>query len=170
MKVRFVNRLRGRKAGYALLLALVFAGITLIILTSTLSWTSTSVRITERNNGYNRAVAAAEAGVETVIARIDRDFLNQSIDYANLSAYRSTVPTTYVPTGWTTDYQFCDTNGTLNQATVLGGTQTLQTDVDPDLPGLYGLVFPCRVASCAKRVGTPGYDVGAGVQQDFQLV
>src|SRR5690349_9481183 len=106
MKVRFVNRVDGRRAGYALMLALVFAAISLIILASTLSWTSTSVRVTERNNSYNRAVAAAEAGVETVIARIDRDFLNQSIDYGNLTTYRTTVPTTYIPTGWTTDYRF----------------------------------------------------------------
>jgi hypothetical protein len=127
------------------------------------------VRVTERNNSYNRAVAAAEAGVETVIARMDRDFLNQSIDYANLTPYQKTVPTTYIPTGWTTDYQFSDTNGVLNQATVIGGTQSVRTNVDTDLPGLYGLVFPCRVASVAKRVGTAGYDVAAGVQQDFQF-
>lgn len=170
MKVRFVNRFARQQAGYALMLALVFAAISIIILASTMGWTSTSVRLTERNNSYNRAVAAAEAGVETVIARMDRDFLNQSIDYANLTSYRNTTPTTYLPTGWTADYQFSDTNGVLNQTTVAGAAQFVTNDVDSDLPGLYGLVFPCRIASCAKRVGTPGYDVAAGVQQDFQLV
>jgi hypothetical protein len=32
------------------------------------------------------------------------------------------------------------------------------------------MVIPCRVASCARRNSSIGYDVAAGVQQDFQLV
>jgi hypothetical protein len=156
--------------GYALLTTLVFAGVSIIILASTLSWTSGSFRVTERNNAYNRAVSAAEAGVESVIARMDRDFLNRSLDYNNLTAYQLTVPTTYMPTGWPLDYQFTDTNNVVNHTTVIGGVQSVQTNLDPQLPGLYGMVFPCRIASCAKRLGTPGYDVAAGVQQDFKLV
>src|SRR5262245_5273883 len=91
------------QAGYALVTVLVFAGVSIVILASTLNWTSGSFRVTERNNSYNRAVSAAEAGVESVIARMDRDFLNRSLDYNNLTDYRLTVPTTYMPTGWTLD-------------------------------------------------------------------
>jgi len=158
------------QAGYALVTVLLFAGISIVILASTLNWTSGSSRITERNNSYNRTVSAAEAGVESVIARMDRDFLNRSLDYNNLTDYRLTVPTTYMPTGWPLDYQFTDTNGVVDHTTVIGGGVTVQTNIDPQLPGLYGMVFPCRIASCAKRLGTPGYNVAAGVQQDFLLV
>jgi len=92
------------QAGYALLTVLIFASVSILILATTLSWTSGSSRVTERNNAYNRAVSAAEASVESVIARMDRDFLNHSIDYNNLTPYRLTVPTTYMPTGWPLDY------------------------------------------------------------------
>jgi hypothetical protein len=160
----------GFQSGYALLTTMIFAAVSIVLVATTLSWTSSSFRVTERNNAYNRAVSAAESSVECVIARMDRDFLNRSIDYNNLTAYRLTVPTTYMPTGWPLEYQFTDTNNVVDHTTVIGGIQSVQTNVDPQLPGLYGLVFPCRAASFAKRLGTPGYDVAAGVQQDFQLV
>jgi len=171
MKIRF-SRYSVDEGGYALLTSLVFAGISIVILASTLSWTSGSSRVTERNNSYNRAVSAAEADVESVMARMNRDYLNRSFDkiYPNLDPYRLTVTTTYLPTGWPLDYEFADTNGVLDRTTVFGGSQTVATNIDPQLPGLYGITTPCQVASFAKRVGTPGYDVAAGVQEDFQLV
>jgi hypothetical protein len=158
------------KAGYALLTVLIFASVSIILLATTLSWTSGSSRVTERNNAYNRAVSAAEADVESVIARMDRDFLNRSIDYNNLTPYQLTVPTTYMSTGWPLEYQFTDTNHVVDHTTVIGGVQSVQTNIDPQLPGLYGIVFPARVASFAKHLGTSPYDVAAGVQQDISLV
>jgi hypothetical protein len=158
------------QSGYALVTVLLFAGISIIILASTLNWTSSSTRVTERNNAYNRAVSAAEASVECVIARMDRDFLNHSIDYNNLTPYRLTVPTTYMSTGWPLDYQFTDTNNVVDHTTVIGGVQSVQTNIDPQLPGLYGIVFPARVASFAKRLSAAPYNVAAGVQQDISLV
>jgi hypothetical protein len=169
MKTRFNSR-TVFVAGYALMTTLIFAAVSIVLVTSTLNWTSGSFRVTERNNAYNRAVSAAESSVECVIARMDRDFLNRSIDYNNLTPYRLTVPTTYMPTGWPLQYQFTDTNNVVDHTTVIGGVQSVQTNIDPQLPGLYGIVFPARVASFAKRLGTPGYDVAAGVQQDISLV
>src|SRR5689334_15141015 len=75
-----ITRCTSPEAGYALPLVIIFAGVSLVILASTLSWTSSGVRVTERNNAYNRAVSAAEASVESVVARMDRDFLNKSLD------------------------------------------------------------------------------------------
>jgi hypothetical protein len=158
------------QSGYALVTVLLFAGVSIVILATTLNWTSGSTRVTERNNAYNRAVSAAEASVECVIARMDRDFLNHSIDYNNLTPYRLTVPTTYMSTGWPLDYQFTDTNNVVDHTTVIGGVQNVQTNIDPQMPGLYGIVFPARVASFAKRLSAPPYNVAAGVQQDISLV
>jgi len=148
---------------------MVFAGITLIILATTVSWTSSSTKVTERNNTYNRAVSAAEAATETVIARMARDFCNQSINYSDLSPYRQVTPATYLTNDWPSEYQFSDNNGGINLSGVTSSGQTISTNVDAQLPGLYGLVFPCRVTSAARRIGSPGYDVAAAVQQDFQL-
>ena len=83
MKLALLRQNVGQK-GYALLLAMAFAFISLLLLSSTLSWTASGTKVTERNNVYNRSLAAAEAGTEAVIGRMDRDFINQSLNYANL--------------------------------------------------------------------------------------
>jgi hypothetical protein len=75
-----------------------------------------------------------------------------------------------MPIGWPLQYQFSDTNGVFNHTTVAAGAQVNTNNVDPHLPGLYGMVVPCRVASWARRNSSIGYNVDAGVQQDFQLV
>jgi hypothetical protein len=164
-----VLRKKVAEKGYALLLAMFFAGISLMLLSSTLSWSASGSKVTERNNVYNRAVAAAEAGTEAVIARMDRDFINQSLNYANLGAYRAVTPMNFVTNGWADDYEFSDNNGHINQANLTTPGTNISYNIDPQLPGLYGISLPCRVTSAAKRFGTPGYDVAAAVQQDFQL-
>src|SRR6266446_167915 len=164
-----ITSLKRKAAGYALLLAMFFAGVSLLLLSSTLSWSWSGTKITERNNVYNRAVAAAEAGTESVIGRMDRDFINQCLNYANLGAYRAVTPKTYLPADWPAAYEFSDNNGHINQAGLTSSGPSLSFDVDPQLPGLYGMVLACRVTSAASLVGTPGYDVGAAVQQDFKL-
>src|SRR3954470_13324948 len=164
-----VLRKKVAEKGYALLLAMFFAGISLMLLSSTMSWTASGSKVTERNNVYNRAVAAAEAGTEAVIARMDRDFINQSLNYANLGAYRAVTPMNFVNNGWADDYKFSDNNGHINQANLTTPGTNISYNIDPQLPGLYGISLPCRVTSAAKREGTGSYDVAAAVQQDFQL-
>src|SRR6185436_14674075 len=139
--------------GYALLLVVLFAGVSLTILASTLSWTTGSSKVTERNNSLNRAVAAAEAGTEAVMARMDRDFINQSLNYANLGAYRAVTPNSYLTNDWPTQYEFSDNNGRTDQAGLTTAGPSLSTNVDPNLPGLYGQVLACQVVSAAKAVG-----------------
>src|SRR5256885_829256 len=88
------------RRGHALILTMVYTGISLLLLASIVGRTSSNVVVTERNNGFNRAVAAAEAGTETVLARMINDFVNQSIDYNQLDPYRVLVPSSYLPVGW----------------------------------------------------------------------
>jgi len=168
MKLSFLKETVTEK-GYALLLAMCFAGVSLMLLSSTMSWTAGGSKVTERNNVYNRAVAAAEAGTEAVIGRMDRDFINQSLNYANLGAYRAVTPNSFVTNGWADDYEFSDNNGHINQANLTTPGTNISYNIDPQLPGLYGISLPCRVTSAAKREGTGSYDVAAAVQQDFQL-
>src|SRR5437899_6798910 len=123
--------------GYALLLAMFFAGISLLLLSSTLSWSASGSKITERNNVYNRSLAAAEAGTESVIARMDRDFINQSLNYANIGAYRAVTPNNFVTNGWAQDYEYSDNAGHINQAGLTSAGPVYSSNIDPQLPGLY---------------------------------
>ena len=103
------NPARNRKSqdGYALLLVMVLAAASILIYSSAANWTSTSAGLNDRNNTYNRAVAAAEAATEVVLGYMTRDFFNQSFDPTRLSYYGSFIPTT----DWAAAYQFTDGAG-----------------------------------------------------------
>ena len=153
---------------------MIYTGISLLLLASIVGRTSSSVVVTERNNGFNRAVAAAEAGTETVLARMINDFVNQSIDYANLAPYRSIVPSTVMPVGWPAEYIFSDNGGAFNRATVTSTGASVSTNLDGSFAGLYGLVYPFRVTSNARHdvslyAKGGSRNIAAAVQQDFQL-
>jgi len=59
---------------YVLLIAMVFGGVSALILAGTMTWCSTTVRLNERNNQYFRTLAAAEAATEKVLSRMSGDF------------------------------------------------------------------------------------------------
>ena len=81
--------------GYALVMVLFFASLSLLALGSALNWASTSAMQTERQNRLFTLVAAAEAATEKVLAQVTADYKSggESTVYANLSIYRSLVPT-----------------------------------------------------------------------------
>src|SRR2546423_13864652 len=87
------------ETGHALILTMIYTGISLLLLASIVGRTSSNVVVTERNNGFNRAVASAEAGTETVLARMINDFVNQNTNYNNLAPYPCVVPSTFMPGG-----------------------------------------------------------------------
>jgi hypothetical protein len=76
------------------MMVLVLCLATMLILTSILSWTSTNVNLSGRNNEYFRTVAAAEAAAEKVIAAIQADYQSggDAGVQPNISTYRSRVP------------------------------------------------------------------------------
>lgn len=78
-----------------MVMVLVLSAATLLILASTLGWTSTNVTLTARNNEYFRTLAAAEAATEKVIAAIEWDYQagGDATVLANLDNYRARVPT-----------------------------------------------------------------------------
>src|ERR1700722_3339306 len=103
--------------GFALILTLVFLTVSLIIFGSIMYWVSSNANVTLRNNQFNMSENAAEAGVETVLAQMDRDFLNGSLN-TNGSYYATFLPN---QTNWITGYQYSDTNGTSAKISVLLG-------------------------------------------------
>jgi hypothetical protein len=151
--------------GYALLLTMFFVGVALLIFASTLTWTSSSSIITERNNAYNRTVAAAEASTERVLSYISRDFAYQNYNPLALNIYRDLVPTN----DWAAQYQFEDGSGGTDQTWVESTPGMVLTNLDSQFAGLYGFVYQCKVRSNARLAGPAYSEVAAAVRQDFQL-
>lgn len=150
--------------GYALLLVMALAAASIIIYASTANWTSTSAALNDRNNTYNRSVAAAEAATEVVLGYMARDFFNQSYDPTKLSYYGSFIPTN----GWAASYQFTDGAGHPNVSWVSSSSTMVMTNLDSQFAGLYGLAYSCAVRGNARPLGT-SYNMAAAVEQDFQL-
>lgn len=83
-------------AGYALMLVMIFTGISVLALTGALNWSAASANLTQRNNQYFNTLAAAEAATEKVISRVSQDFQSQgeSLVFTSLSQYRDLAPAT----------------------------------------------------------------------------
>ncbi|MDB6112573.1 MAG: hypothetical protein JWR69_4323 [Pedosphaera sp.] len=93
---------RTSEPGYALLLVMVFLGLSLLLLTGILSWTSQNVRDTDRGNEYYTSASAAEAATEKVLVRMARDYIQngESAVINNLTRYRTNYPTTAENAYW----------------------------------------------------------------------
>jgi hypothetical protein len=157
---------RLRNAGYALLVTMGFLGIMLLMLSSVIKWTSSESGMTARNNLYNASVAAAEGATEMVLARMDRDFVYQSVS-ADLSQYQSLTPAS-VQADWPVQFEFSDNAGNVDQTGVESLGPAVVTNLNSQFAGLYGLVMPYRVTSQARVVNQLQH-VSAAVSQDIQL-
>jgi hypothetical protein len=150
--------------GYALMLVMVMAAASILIYTSAAHWTATSAGLNDRNNTYNRAVAAAEAATEVTLGYMTRDFFNQSFDPTRTGHYGGFIPTN----DWAAAYRFSDGAGGSNATWVSSSLNMVMTNLDSQFAGLYGLAYSCAVRANAKPLNTR-YDMAAAVEQDFQL-
>ncbi len=145
-------------AGYALMLTLMFLGITLLGFGSIMAWVSSSSLITDRNNLHVSAQAAAESATENVMTMMMRDFTYGTLNA--VSGYQAMVPNT---NGWPVVFTFQDTNGVANQTSVTVGPGTWK-QLPSQFNGLYGYGQDCVIASAAATAGTR-YKVGSTVSQ-----
>lgn len=158
----------GRQSGYALLIVLVFASLSLLTLGGALNWTSTTAKTTDRNNRYFTALAAAEAATEKVLSRVSRDFQNdgESLVYSSLGSYRSLVPTSGECSYWG-EFEFLTPAGSsgthVDRLSAWG-----YTNLTSQYQGLRGMASTYRVISNA-RVGGPGPAITAAVKQEVQV-
>ena len=148
----------------SLITVMVMAAASVAICAGAVKWTTTTSLLNDRNNTYNSAVAAAEGASEKVLSYLERDFLNQSYDPANLNGYQSLVPSQ----DWAVGYQFGDGAGGTNRTWVSSTPNQVMTNLDSQFAGLYGLAYSCSVRSTARPVASP-YNMAAAVQQDIQL-
>ena len=155
---------RPDQRGYALVMTMCLIGLSLLVLASTVKWTSTESGLTARNNLYNSTVAGAEAATERVLAQMNRDFVYQSVS-TDLNTYRVLLPT---QSGWPVQFAYSDGAGTANRTRVQSLGPSVVADLNSEFKGLYGLLSPYRVVSQATPVNEP-YTLSATVQQDFQL-
>ena len=109
---------KSRSQAYALLIALLFTGITLLVLVSSLNWTSSQAVLDERKQRYFRSGAAAEAAAAKVAGTIVRDFQQSGPEMVFLSfeKYRSTLPGRESTIA--KDFVFSDNRGQMNRVDV----------------------------------------------------
>ncbi len=157
MKIVLVPKLKAR-AGYDLALTLTFVVIALAALSSIMHWVASSNIVSERNNLYVSAQAAAESATEGVITRMMRDFTYSTLKSA--SDYSALVPDT---SAWPIQFIFKSTNGVAQQTSVaIGGGYW--TQLPSQFKGLYGYGQDCTVASTATTSNTR-YAVSSTVSQ-----
>ena len=166
-----IFRKRGEKAGdesaFALIMVMVFAGISLSALVGALTWTSTSARQTSRNIDFFNASAAAEAASEKVLATLLYDYQNgaSAAVEANLSSYRTKVPGTNENSYWR-NFSFSNGQGGSGIFVEKVKSESYVT-LDSQYKGLKGWSTTYRIISNAKN-GTAANAPMAAVGQDIE--
>ena len=148
--------------GYALIMVMIFLGVTLLVLGSLMSWTNSNARQVKRNNLYYTSQYAAEAAVEQVIANMNRDYLHQSLNSA--SSYDTIIPS---QTNWPVQYAFSSLAGANKTYVNIGATSTNLQPLGSQWSGLQGYSANCQVTSTATPQNQL-YTVPATVTENLQ--
>jgi hypothetical protein len=149
------------RQGYALLITLVFLAITLTTLASLMWWASSNGKVTQKNELFTTAGAAADAAAETVVATMDRDWTyGQALQSASVYSHLS-LP---VQTTWPMQFQYSDGSGNNG---VIGVSIAITNNYGPvgsEFAGLSGYLLPCTIVSTATTLNQT-YTVSATVQE-----
>jgi len=158
------------RRGYALLLVIVFTGAALILATGIFQYASTTASLNHRHNEYQRAVAAAEAATEKVVARVTADYREQGDGYilGRLDSYRSMVPTSseFPECG---NYLFQNLSGQEDRLEVTYNPGSGFEMSSGKYSGLRGVKSTLRVVANAKARYSSASPAGA-VFQDIELL
>jgi hypothetical protein len=142
-------------------MTLCFLVVSLLALSSVMWWASSSGKVTQQNELFTTAEAAAEGYTEEVVATLDRDWTyGQSLQAA--SVYSSLPPPG--ETNWPIQFQFSDGSGNNNQVGYTVGANIYNSNLGADFPNLSGDERPCTITANATTVGQL-YTVSATVQQ-----
>src|ERR1700685_1061796 len=156
--------------GFALIITLIFLGVSLLVFGSMMYWVSSNAKVSLRNNQYNMSEAAAEAAVERVLAQMDRDFLAQSLSNDPNGYYALLLPN---QANWPVQYTFSDTNSGTNSHTGqisvwLRPSATNLVGLNSQYAGLQGLAQNCTITATATPNNQP-YSVPATVAESVQF-
>ncbi|HOW68470.1 MAG TPA: hypothetical protein P5186_11505 [Candidatus Paceibacterota bacterium] len=115
MKTAICHHRSAESAAISLPVVLVLTGLSLLVLGSTMNWTSSSAHLTDRQVNYYNAVAAAEAATEKVISYMFRDFRDHAV-LTNLDLYRTNIPMT---PELADRFEFLDSSSNMSKITIL---------------------------------------------------
>lgn len=169
MKIRKTNQSSRKKlAGYALLVVMLFAAVSLITLGGALTWTSSTAKITNRNNQHFDATAAAEAATEKVLSQMSGDFQasGHGTVVSKLSTYRNARPTTAEDAYWS-NFAFNNGAGSQDKTHVEQLTTWGYTNLSSQYAGLKGYASTYKIISNARSTVPPV--TTAAVKQEVQL-
>ena len=158
-----------RRSGFALLIVLILAGISIGILSGIMYRGYTISLLNQRNNDYNTCSIAAEAAVEKVFTRMAWDFQSYGVAGVStrLSTYRAFYPTAAENAFWG-NFVFSDAQGNVNQ-TYVSQVGTYSGPLPSAYVGLFTTNAPVyRIVSNAK-LGTSQYNVIGTAQEDVLL-
>lgn len=158
-----------RQQGYALMMVMAFGGIGLLALAGALGWVQTNSTLIHRSNQNSRAVAAAEAATEKVLAQLSRDFKNsgESTAYGNVSSYTALIPTSSENALWG-NFTFSDAQGGASRTYVSRTAASVYAPLESEYSGLMGLASTYRIVSNARET-SDRFNIAGAVQQDIQL-
>lgn len=169
MNTRSIPSSRRRcESGYALVLVVGFAAISLVALAGLMQWSSGNARLIERNNQYFSAQMAAEAATEKVLSKMSADFQSggEAGVYANLANYRLMVPTTAETTAWT-GFEFNNAAGSAGRTYVSRTYANIYTNLASQYSGLRGMASSYRVVSNARD--NSGFGIYGAIGQEVQV-
>ena len=158
-----------RRAGYALVMVLLFCAIGLMLLATTLRRSSGNSQLTNRRNAYFDAMEASEAATEKVIAELSNDFLSSGASTVSgkSSVYKGRVPASSENAKWN-NFKFKDKQGNKDATEVDLLSDWASTNLISQYQGLSGYAATYRIISYAQSI--KGQDKPtAAVQQDIQL-
>lgn len=157
-----------RPGGYALLVVLCVAAVSLLVLASTMQWTSNCALLNERSNQYARTLYAAEAATEKVIGRMRYDYGGGSDSQItnNLGIYRGAIPTAAESSRWN-DFLFTDAQGGQNRTYVQCISNRVYVPIQSQYYALNGWRTVYRVLSNARQT-TGRFNLTTGIQQDVE--
>ena len=124
-----------KREAYGIWLVLVMTAVSISLFAGAAKWTAQSIAVNERNNTYNKTVAAAEAATELVLSYMSRDFLNQSYSSSRMDYYGNQIPTG----DWASNYEFRDEHDHVNHTQVSSTATMRVTNLTSQFAGLYGL-------------------------------
>jgi hypothetical protein len=165
MKTRLTSPRRS-SAGYALLMVLAIAAVSILILSATMNRMFTSANLNSRNNQYTTGLNAAEAATEKVLARMRYDFLNYGVAGVtnNLGIYRTYVPTASEDAYWGS-FQFSDGQGNVNQTYVQCISNSVYGPLASQFPGLYAFYPVYRILSNVRQ-SDGRWNITNAIQED----
>ena len=157
-------------SGYAMIMTMVLSGVSLLLLSAALNWTSTSARLVQRNNEFHGNASAAEAAIDKVVAKISNDYQasDEATVYSRLTDYQKLVPTQSENPLWS-GYEFSNGSQQVGKTYVDRLTAPAWGVLPSGYSSLQGTLATYRIISNARNLDPSGQKSVSAVRRDIGL-